>query len=142
MGMSFYAICYTNGITAPNQSTDNASIVGGDNKYPLSAFFATGGTFDQASAPERLRDTTAQVPYLSLASPVNDTHCGAATQYVSYDDETSIIAKGTFSKAYGYGGIIVWTLNEGWLGTDASGNRPANALMQALRQGFLDTTGQ
>jgi hypothetical protein len=50
---------------------------------------------------------------------------------------TSIIATGTFSKANGYGGIIVWTLPEGWLPAHASGGRSQNALMQALRKGFL-----
>ena len=75
--------------------------------------------------------------YLSLPAAVNDSHCGAQTQYISYDDETSIIAKGTFSKTSGYGGIIVWTIQEGWLPAGASGGRARNALMQALRTGFL-----
>ena len=69
---------------------------------------------------------------------MNDPGCGAATQYISYEDETSIIAKGTFSKTNGYGGIIVWTLEEGWLPAGASGGRAQNALMQALKKGFID----
>jgi chitinase len=79
----------------------------------------------------------AQEPYLSLASAVNDPGCGASTQYISYDDETSIIAKGTFSKQNGYGGIIVWTIEEGWLPAGATGGRAPNSLMQALRTGFI-----
>ena len=59
-------------------------------------------------------------------------------RYITYDDETSLIAKGTFSKTNGYGGIIIWTLQEGWLPTGASGGRARNALMQALRTGFLN----
>ena len=139
MGMSFYAICYTGGITAPRQPTNGTTqtIVGGDNSYPLSAFFASGSTFDRSTAAEQARDPVAQVPYLSLTSAVTDPGCGAATQYLSYDDETSIVAKGTFSKTSGYGGIIVWTLEEGWLPAGASGGRAPNALMQALRAGFL-----
>jgi hypothetical protein len=46
--------------------------------------------------------------------------------------------KGQFSKANGYGGIIVWTIQQGWLPAGASGGRAPNALMQALKQGFLD----
>ena len=65
-------------------------------------------------------------PYLSFAAPVNDSHCGAATQYISYEDESSIIAKGTFSKTQGYGGVIVWTINE-----------MTPEIMQALHDGFL-----
>ena len=80
----------------------------------------------------------AQVPYPSLGSPKYDQGCGASTQYISYDDEASIIAKGTFSKANGYGGIMVWTIQEGWLSPGAAGGRPQNALMQALKKGFLD----
>ena len=139
MGMAFYAICYTGGITAPRQATNGTSqvIVGGDNSYPLSKFFAAGGTYDKSTAGERLRDATAQVPYLSLSPAVSDPGCGASTQYISYDDETSIIARGTFSKSHGYGGIIVWTIQEGWLPADASGGRAQNSLMQALRTGFL-----
>jgi chitinase len=138
MGMSFYAICYTGGITGPRQPmTNGQQIVGGDNNYPLSAFFAAGSTFDGAASTAKKIDATAKVPYLSLPSAVNDSHCGAATQYISYDDETSIVAKGTFSKTSGYGGIIVWTIQEGWLPAGASGGRAQNALMQALRTGFL-----
>jgi chitinase len=138
MGMSFYAICYTGGITGPRQATSTEQIVGGDNNYPLSAFFATGSTFDKSVVAERMRDSSAQVPYLSLSAAVNDSGCGAATHYISYDDETSIIAKGTFSKTKGYGGIIIWTIEEGWLPTNASGGRAQNALMQALKTGFID----
>ncbi len=78
------------------------------------------------------------MPFLSLSSAVNDPGCGAKTQYITYDDETSILAKGAFSKANGYGGVIVWTLNEGWLPSGASGGRAQNAMMQALKQGFID----
>jgi chitinase len=139
MGVAFYAICYTGGISGPRQATNGTTqiIVGGDNTYPLSTFFAAGSTFDGATAQQRQRDATAQVPYLTFGAPVADPRCGASTQYIPYDDETSIIAKGTFSKANGYGGIIVWTLQEGWLPPNASGGRSQNALMQALRTGFL-----
>jgi chitinase len=140
MGMSFYAICYTGGITGPRQPTNGSSqtVTGGDNNYPLSAFFAVGSTFDGSQAASRKVDAVAQVPYLSLPTAVSDAHCNGSTQYISYDDETSIAAKGTFSKTKGYGGIIVWTIQEGWLPQNASGGRARNALMQALKHGFID----
>jgi chitinase len=139
MGVAFYAICYTGGITGPRQPTNGSTqtIVGGDNSYPLSLFFASGGTFDKSTAGEQQRDSVAEEPYLSLGTAVMDTGCGAATRYITYDDETSLIAKGTFSKANGYGGFIVWTIAEGWLPTGASGGRSQNALMQALKKGFI-----
>lgn len=138
MGMSFYAICYTGAITGPRQPTTSGDIVGGDNDYPLSAFFAAGSTFANSKASEVKRDAVAKVPYLALGTAVNDAHCSASTRYISYDDETSVIAKGSFSKDNGYGGIIIWTLAEGWLPTGATGGRAPNAMMQALKRGFLD----
>lgn len=138
MGTAFYAICYTGGITGPNQATTSSTqILGGDNAYPLSAFFASGSTFANATASEILRDSAAQEPYLSFPTAVSDAKCGGSTQYISYEDETSLIAKGTFSKTNGYGGIIVWTINEGVLPSGAAGGRSTNALTQALRTGFL-----
>jgi chitinase len=111
---------------------------GGDNNYPLSLFYAAGGTFDTSTAAEQQRDAIASEPYLSLTAAIADPGCGAATRYISYDDETSIIAKGTFSKNSGYGGIIVWTLEEGYLPANASGGRARSSLMQALKTGFID----
>ncbi len=139
MGIGFYAICYTGGITGPRQPTNGTTqqIVGGDNAYPLSAFFAAGGTFDGAMASEKQRDATAKEPYLSLASAKNDAGCGATTRYLSYEDEMSIMDKGAFSQANGYGGIIIWTLEEGWLPANASGGRAPDALMLALGTAFL-----
>ncbi|MGE0870371.1 MAG: hypothetical protein AB7P03_17530 [Kofleriaceae bacterium] len=66
---------------------------------------------------------------------MHDPHCGS-TQYISFEDETSIADKGAFSAANGYGGIIVWTLNEGWLPQNAIGGRQRNALLKALRTSF------
>jgi chitinase len=139
MGMAFYAICYTGGITAPRQPTDIATqaISGGDNNYPLSGFYAPGGTFDTSGPGNRQRDSTAAEPYLTFSPGVKDVYCGN-TQYISYEDETSITAKGAFSKANGYGGIIVWNLEQGWLPPGASGGRAPNSLMQALKTAFID----
>jgi chitinase len=140
MGIEFSATCYTGGITGPRQPTDGSSqrITGGDNAYPLTSFYATGSTFDKSSAGERKLDAVTKEPYLSLGSPVNDSHCGASTQYLVYEDETSIQAKGAWARANGYGGIIVWTIQQGYLPASASGGRARNALMQALKSGFLD----
>jgi chitinase len=140
MGIASYAICYTGGITGPRQATNGSSqiIVGGDNDYPLSALFAAGSTFATATAAELQRDSVAQEPFLTFTSAVNDSHCGQATQYIAYEDETAILAKGAYAKANGYGGIIVWTLGEAWLPAGAAGGRAQNALMQALKTGFID----
>jgi chitinase len=125
LGIGAYAICYTGGITGPRQTTNGTSqqITGGDNNMPLRTFFSSA-TFTNAGAATKQYDTTAQQPYLTFTSPVTAA-CGS-TQYISYEDPTSIIAKGTFSKQNGYGGVIIWTINE----LDPS-------TMQALHDGFI-----
>ena len=129
MGISFYAICYTGGITAPNQPTENGvSILGGDNEYPLSDLFGPQGAY-----AERYRawDSAASATYLSLPQP--ERH---GCRYVSYEDEQSILAKGAFSRSHGYGGVIVWTVNQGHV---TSHTQP-HFLTQALRRGFIEPT--
>lgn len=152
LGIAFYAGCYLIPATTPPGGSDvsaplmpayatssycwNCGIGGGDNSYPLSTFFDAGGVY-AAHLSAKQRDATAQVPYLSLATAVNDTHCGGNTRYLIYDDETSIEAKGAWSKSNGYGGVIVWTIQQGWLTATAAEGRAQNSLMQALRTGFL-----
>jgi chitinase len=105
LGIGAYAICYTGGISGPRQPTSGSTqIVGGDNAYPLRVLTVPGGA--------RQYDATAEQPYLTFATAQNDAHCGAATRYIAYEDEQSIAAKGTWSKTHGYGGVIVWTLEE------------------------------
>lgn len=139
MGTAFYAICYTGGISGPRQPTTPANkITGGDNDFPLSAFYAPGGTLATHAAASQ-RDGTAREPYLKLAAPLTDAHCGAdSTSYISYEDETSLADKGAFAKANGYGGIIVWTLAEGTLPANATGGRTANAMIHALHAAFTE----
>lgn len=104
-------------------------------------------TFDTSNAFATLgfitvqcnRDATAKQPYLAFTTPITEPHCGGAqTSYIPYEDEQSIADKGAFARAQGYGGIIVWTLAEGYLAAAAAGGRPRNALTQALKHAFLD----
>ena len=105
LGIGAYAICYTGGISGPRQSTDNGvAIVGGDNAYPLRVLTVPDGT--------RQYDAITQQPYLTFATATADPHCGQAVRYIAYEDEASIAAKGAWSKQHGYGGVIVWTIEE------------------------------
>jgi chitinase len=137
MGTAFYAICYTSDITGPRQPTTGATqIVGGDNAYALADFYAVGGTYD-TNPSSRQRDATAKQPYLALAAPITDAHCGGPTSYLSFEDETSLADKGAFGKANGYGGLIIWTIAEGQLPAPAAGGRSRDALLEAVRRAFL-----
>jgi GH18 family chitinase/PKD repeat protein len=126
MGIGFYAIGYTGNVTGPDQPTEPNTIVGGDNVYPLSTLFGTSGAYNQNY---RFWDSAAYEPYLSLPEPDS-----FGAQYVSFEDEQSILAKGNFTRTNDYGGTIVWTINEGYVPTHSD----PNFLMHALRKGFID----
>ena len=147
MGIGGYAICYpTNipgpgkpsNITGPRQDALKGEINGGDNNFPLAKMFAADGPLANPSAV-RVWDTVTQQPYLSFpAAAVSFVTCGSRpTQYIPYDDEQSLIAKGQWSRANGYGGAIVWTIQQMRLPGGAVGGRAPDALFQALRTGFL-----
>jgi chitinase len=126
MGVGFYAIGYRDDITGPNQPTTDGSIVGGDNVYPLSKLFGTGGAYDEQY---RFWDSIALEPYLSLPQP---DRFGA--RYVSFEDEQSLMAKGAFTRENGYGGIIIWTINQGYV----TSHPEPSFLLEALRAGFIE----
>lgn len=127
MGVGFYVTCYTGGITGPNQNTEgDVQIVGGDNEYPLSELYGANGAYNESM---RSWDAVAQQPYLSLTQP--ERH---GCRYVSIEDETSLIAKGNLTRTGGYGGIIVWTINQGLV---RSHSEP-DFLFEALRKGFIE----
>ncbi len=127
MGIGFYVTCYTGGITGPNQSTESGvAIVGGDNEYPLSEIYGTNGAYRESM---RYWDAVAKQPYLSLAQP--ERH---GCRYVSIEDEESLIAKGNFTRTNGYGGTILWTMNQGRV---RSHSQP-DFLFEALRKGFIE----
>jgi chitinase len=127
MGIGFYAIGYADGITGPDQPTAGGSIRGGDNDYPLSLLYGDG------PYEERYRrwDATAREPYLSLPAPDR-----FGCRYVSFEDEQSILEKGRFARENGYGGTIVWTIDQGYVASHAD---PV-FLFRALRAGFIDTS--
>jgi len=126
MGISFYATCYTGGITGPNQSTENGvTIEGGDNDYMLSELFGAGGEYVPGY---RHWDSVALQPYLSL--PKAERH---GCRYVTFEDEQSILAKGKFSRDNGYGGLMIWTINQGFVTTHSQ----PNFLLDAVGHGFL-----
>lgn len=139
MGIGAYAICYPDYITGPRQPTSTGQITGGDNDFPLGHVFAVGGALDQHPDARHWDEITKQ-PYLSLpAGTTSDSHCGQPSRYIPYDDEQSILAKGQWSQDHGYGGTIVWTLQQLRLPPGATGGKPRDALLQALKTAFLSS---
>lgn len=131
IGVGFYGECWT-GVTAPHQSTASAHIVASDNvmtyEHILSAYFAT--PTDPGSAYHY--DAAAAAGYLSFATPHGPESC----TFVSYEDETSIAAKGAYVASHGLGGAIIWAINEGHVPSLPAGAR--DPLLVAMRQAFLE----
>ena len=120
VGAGFYGLCYTPPVTAPDQALGGATLAGDDG----SVSYANIATEYDLSAT--LRDTGAHVPYLSFASATGPEGCG----YVSYEDAQSLADKGAYIQSNDLGGVIVWTINEGYLPSAAAGQR--SPLLTAL----------
>lgn len=133
MGVGLYAIGYSGGITGPNQPTEwgRNEIRGGDNILPSWKLFNSAGL--ELQRKYRKWDDQAKVPYLSIpldvSSPFFDCH------YISYDDEESIREKGRFARANGYGGIIFWTISQGFIAENPPGSR--EPLLKAAYETFV-----
>ena len=127
LGIGLYAGCYTGGITGPNQATTGTgSIIGSDGSMPLRTL-----QWDPAT---RHWDNEALTSYLSL-STANAQGC----QYVTFDDEESMEFKGNWSRANGYGGVIVRSIGKGYIGSNPIGKR--EPFMSAIARGFLSSSG-
>lgn len=112
-GIAFSGSCWR-GVSAPRQSITSASLVAGDNTMSytniMQSYYATSA---------RQWDGAAQAPWLGFALPTGPAGC----TFISYEDTQSIGAKGTWLKSAGYGGAIIWTVNQGYLPWAASGSR-------------------
>ncbi len=126
IGVGFYGECWT-GVSAPHQSTASAHIVASDNvmtyDHILSAYYSAGAYH---------YDAAAQAGYLSFSAGHGPEHC----TFVSYEDETSIAAKGAYVASHGLGGAIIWAINEGHVPSLPAGSR--DPLLTAMRHAFLE----
>jgi chitinase len=119
-------MCYTAPVTAPVQSLGASQVPASDEvmSYPTIA-----GTYYSASAYHY--DSAADVPYLSLDGK-NPENC----TYVTYEDPTSIAAKGAWLKAQGLGAVILWEIGEGFVPSGAT-VQAQNPLLEATKTAFL-----
>lgn len=124
VGAGFYGSCWSQGTSGPNQSPGTSHVTADDNTMSFTNIMST--YFNQANYQY---DALAQAPYLSYATPTGPQKCN----WISYEDATSLKAKGAYVKQQGLGAIIVWTINQGYLPNAPVGSQ--NPLMQALMQG-------
>jgi chitinase len=113
VGLGFYGIGYGSGITAPRQPNPNAwwPADGVDGPWShgdiMKYWYGKGGA-------TYVWDDVAKAGYLSWASPFNAGNgTGATLSMLTYEDERSIAEKGAWAKANGYGGAMIWTINDG-----------------------------
>ncbi len=77
-------------------------------------------------------DATNKAPYLSASTAFGPNNCN----FVGYDNEASIAAKGAYVRAQGLSGVIIWTIGMGHIASAPVGQR--DPLMDAIKVGFLD----
>jgi chitinase len=121
VGAGFYGECYTSPVSAPGQSLGASQVAASDGSMAYRNIMAS---YYSQSAYHY--DSAAEVPYLSLSTS-NPAKC----TYVSYEDATSLAAKGAWVKAQGLGGVIIWTISEGYMSSGAS-VAAQNPLLEAL----------
>jgi chitinase len=121
VGAGFYGECYTSPVTAPVQSLGGSEVAASDGTMAYRNIMAS-----YYSATAYTYDSAADVPYLTLSGS-NSENC----TYVSYEDATSLAAKGAWIKAQGLGAVIIWTISEGYISSGAT-LETQNPLLEAL----------
>ncbi len=121
VGAGFYGECYTSPVSAPGQSLGSSQVAASDGTM---AYRNIMSSYYSQSAYHY--DGAADAPYLSLATS-NAEKC----TFVTYEDATSLAAKGAWIKAQGLGGVIIWTISEGYISSGAS-LQSQNPLLEAL----------
>jgi chitinase len=122
-GVAFYGDCWQ-GVTAPHQNGGSISNSDGTMSY-------TNIMASYYTPSRRAWDATAQVPYLSSATPFGTGNC----TFLSYDDAESITDKGVYARSQSLGSVIIWTISQGHIPTLPAGQR--DPLLDAIRTSFL-----
>jgi chitinase len=140
LGVGFYGRSVGPPVTAPLQSYGSAQVFENDSTLSygnIARYFVGkgGATYHW--------DATAMAPWLSWSSPFQPSWTdqypgdpGPTAQFLTYDDAAGVAAKGQWAKQNGYGGVIIWTINEGLqypYGQDGYANPLLDAVGQAFR---------
>lgn len=122
IGIPFYGTCWR-GVTGPRQQ--GGFVQASDNAMGYRNIIA-----DYHDDAIRQWDPMAWMPWLGAAAPFGPQQCN----FVSYDDEDSIAAKGAFVRQNGLGGTIVWTISQAHLPDRPPGER--DPLLRAIGEAF------
>lgn len=122
IGIGFYGTCWY-GVTGVQQVGGTAGANDNDMSFHnIMQGYYTAGRYHY--------DGAAFAPYLSSATGFGPQNCN----FVSYEDETSVFAKGTYVRNHALGGTIIWTLGQGYIPERTAGQR--DTLLQAVKSGF------
>jgi chitinase len=139
VGIGFYGRAVSAPVTAPLQSYGSATVFEDDTKLSYGNiqryFVGKGGatsTFDTTAKTTWLGWTTTFHPAWTDQFPGDQ---GPATQFLTFEDIPTVMAKGAWLKANGYGGAIIWTINEG-TSYPYGGDGYANPLLDATSLAF------
>jgi chitinase len=122
MGIPFYGTCWR-GVNAPRLF--GGTVVASDNALSYRNILQS-----YYSAPLRQWDAAASMPYLGSVNAFGPQQCN----FLSYDDEQSIAAKGAWVRRNGIGGTIIWTIGQGHIPERPAGQR--DPLLQAIKAAF------
>ncbi len=139
VGIGFYGRAVSAPVTAALQSYGSATTYEDDTDLSYGNiqhyFVGHGGAVSQW-------DATAMTSWLSWTTEFHPAWTdqfpgdqGPATQFLTYEDVPTVMAKGTWLKANGYGGAIIWTINEGTQ-YPYGGDGYANPLLDATAAAF------
>lgn len=122
IGIGFYGSCWK-GVTDSNQSVAGANILQNDNVMTYDNIMS-----NYYSINAYKWDQVASVPSLHFSPP----HGAEGCTWISYEDDSSIKAKGKWVNDNGYGGTIIWTINQGYIK-----QFNINPLLDSVKQSFL-----
>jgi chitinase len=139
LGLGFYGRSVGPPVTAALQSYGAAQVYGNDDTLSygsiLRNFYGKGGAVYHW-------DSAAMTGYLAWPAPFQPSwatefpnDAPPTVQFLTYEDPAGVAAKGKWAKANGYGGAIIWTINEGIEFPDGSDGY-ANPLLDAVKQAF------
>jgi chitinase len=121
MGIAFYGMAWRN-VSGPLQRIGSASDLKASDNYVTYAYVMR----HYSDAAYRW-DASAQASYLSFSSPVDGD-----VRFISYESPQAIAAKGQYARDQGYGGTIVWTINQGCTNPTTGANPPLDAVKAAF----------
>jgi chitinase len=139
VGIGFYGRAVSAPVTAALQSYGGASTDEDDSTMSYGNiqryFVGQGGAVSQWDATAMTSWLSWPAAFYPAWSDQYTNEPAPATQFLTYEDLPTVMAKGSWVKANGYGGTIIWTINEGTQ-YPYGGDDYANPLLDATAAAF------